>query len=38
MKNINYENSISRYKLNEWVINVIIYIVAFIYIVSNNSE
>ncbi len=38
MKNINYENSISRYKLNEWVINVIIYIVAFIYIVSDNSE
>ena len=38
MKKENYENSISRYKLNEWVINVIIYIVAFIYIVSNNSE
>ena len=38
MKNINYENSISRYKLNEWVINVIIYIVGFIYIVSDNSE
>ena len=38
MKKENYENSISRYKLNEWVINVIIYIVAFIYIVSDNSE
>ena len=38
MKNESYKNSISRYKLNEWVINVIIYIVGFIHIVSDNSE
>jgi len=38
MKKVSDENNISRYKSNEWVINVIIYIVASIYIVSDNSE